>query len=300
MGMGWRACAAAMAMVGAAEALVGGGGGGGRDRRELRHGTGEFDRRGPRRPTGKGTGDVWAEERKLAAAMEQVVVRKVGLRRWLEERRDFWPTEMASERRRVEMEEERKEEVLRREGWEANGRRAGGFKRLKRSRWEQEAMSEMRALDGDGGSGKGLVRYVDEDGQVQEVDTRTWPMITLEPSAGGLRIRGGGDERPDVKESKQVKRDKEDNFRWRSMLDNILVVEMKKNDGASHKFSISGNLLDCFLASQVLVAVQILVDFFIAIPVLKFYAQVCSVGTSFVEFPLRRSASSSYNFCFRA
>ncbi|EKX31773.1 hypothetical protein GUITHDRAFT_122038 [Guillardia theta CCMP2712] len=272
-----------MAMVGAAEALVGGGRGG--SRHEVMHGAARFDPRSSRRPTAKGTGDVWAEERKLAAAMEHMIVRKVGLRRWLEERRDFWPTEVASERRRVEMEEERKEDVLRREGWGEGGGAIDGFEKLKRARWEETAMSDIRDSQGDGERGKGLIRYIQDNGDVKEIDTRSWPTITLGSNDETLRIRGGGNEKTEDKETNMVKKD--NNFRWRSMLDNVVVIEMKRKDGLVDRFSISGIVLDCFLASQMLVAVQILVDFFIAIPVLKLYSQfvVQLLLPSMSEFP---------------
>ena len=90
--------------------------------------------------------ESWEEEREVAKLLEDKIIRKVSIKRWIEERHKFYPTLSAVERLRVEEGEEQREKIWAQEGWQyptrkqaEQGKRATRFHRAKRTRWEQAA-----------------------------------------------------------------------------------------------------------------------------------------------------------------
>ena len=59
----------------------------------------------------------WDEERRIAALLGDKIIRKLSMKRWLEERHKFFPTPSAVERLRVEEGEEMRDRILAQEGW---------------------------------------------------------------------------------------------------------------------------------------------------------------------------------------
>ena len=82
-----------------------------------------------------GEGDDWEKEKQKARVLEETIVRKVSMKRWLEERHKFYPTQPGVERLKVEEGEEMRDKICV-EGWRLSQKMAL-FARPQRTRWEQ-------------------------------------------------------------------------------------------------------------------------------------------------------------------
>jgi len=207
---------------------------------------------------GGGAGrEDWAEERQVARVLEEKIIRKVSMKRWLEERHRFYPTLSAVERLKVEEGEEMRDRVFALEGWRPS-RKMAQFQRPQRTRWEQTAKESCR----------------DSTPESRAVSA-SWPMVDLtsEPLPGASRLRGmsqlrggGGGSGAGVAQEHRERW-------WRKMIDSVWQVEFEK-DGKVMSLSLSGLFFDCFLADQLLFLVQMSVDMVVAVPVLKLVTKI--------------------------
>ena len=80
----------------------------------------------------------WDEERMLQLKLEQQVVRKLSMRRWIQERHKFWPSRPATEKLKVEEMEMRREIIYKKEGWPLPYE-TSLYEKGKKTKWEQLA-----------------------------------------------------------------------------------------------------------------------------------------------------------------
>jgi hypothetical protein len=78
----------------------------------------------------------WDEEKQVFRVLEEKIIRKVSMKRWLEERHKFYPTLSGVERLKVEEGEEMRDKFFKLEGWRLSQKMAL-FARPQRTRWEQ-------------------------------------------------------------------------------------------------------------------------------------------------------------------
>jgi hypothetical protein len=78
----------------------------------------------------------WDEEKQVFRVLEEKIIRKVSMKRWLEERHKFYPTLSGVERLKVEEGEEMRDKIFKLEGWRLSQKMAL-FARPQRTRWEQ-------------------------------------------------------------------------------------------------------------------------------------------------------------------
>jgi hypothetical protein len=149
----------------------------------------------------------WEEERQVARVLEEKIIRKVSMKRWLEERHKFFPTLSGVERLKVEEVEEMRDKILALEGWRLSKKMAQ-FARPRRTRWEQTA---KEASLSSAGEHRGV--------------SASWPMVDLsadldrEPLLGQLR---GGCGSTGIARERRV---------WwlRKMMDGAWSVEFEKD-----------------------------------------------------------------------
>ena len=230
---------------------------------------------GGRRPgSSRGQGqdegkEDWEEERQVASLLEEKIIRKVSMKRWLEERHKFFPTPSAVERLKVEEGEALRDKVLAQEGW-LPSRQMAKFTRPQRTRWEETAKRQSAHDD--------MQRPDPLDDLIVE------PFPGYNPAWSGVsELRGGcGEGRTGTRvvDKPQTRR------KWRQFIDSLCEVEFER-EGKLCQLSLSGLLLDCILASQILFLVQILVDMVVAVPALKLVTQVLfpPLLPSLSEFP---------------
>lgn len=209
--------------------------------------------RGGERGAGSTEGgrEDWAEERQVANMLEQKIIRKVSMKRWLEERHKFFPTPSAVERLKVEEGEELREKVLAQEGWQPS-KKMSQFIRPQRTHWEKTA-KKASAMDTASQGGISSWPLVDLDREAIPGSSQLWGM-------GELR-GGGGVENAHVKRW------------WRELIDGIWELKMEDNDSMI-TYSLSGTAFDCVLASYLLYLVQVLVDVIVAVPAVKLVTSV--------------------------
>ena len=240
-----------------------------RDRKRLPARAGARFPEGDRRGQEEGGREDWDEERQVASLLEQKIIRKVSMKRWLEERQKFYPTPSAVERLKVEEGEGLRDKILAREGWLPSSGMAK-YARPQRTRWEETAKRESAREDMPSQFGSWPLE--DFGSQPFPGGSQTW---------GVSELRGGGGQSGALVSDKPRKKPK-----WRQLIDSIWELEFEK-DGKLCSFSFSGLLLDCILASQILFITQIFVDMVVATPALRLVTQVLfpPLLPSLSEFP---------------
>jgi len=151
----------------------------------------------------------WEEERQVRLVLEEKIIRKVSMKRWLEERHKFFPTLSGVERLKVEEGEEMRDKILEKEGWRLSKKMAQ-FTRPRRTRWEQTARETSLS---NAGEPRGV--------------SASWPMVDLsrvldrEPLLGELR-GGSGSSSTGIAQERRV---------WwlRKMMDGAWPVQFEKD-----------------------------------------------------------------------
>jgi len=214
----------------------------------------------------EGVKEDWAEERQVANLLEQKIIRKVSMKRWLEERHKFFPTPSSVERLKVDEGEELREKVLAQEGWQPS-KKMSDFLRPQRTRWEETAR-KASAMDMASSGGYSSCPSIDLDREAVPGSSHLWSLGEL---------RGGGGNPAHVQRW------------WREMIDGIWEVELPSEgpDTAHFRFSLSGLAFDCVLASYVYLLAQFLVDLTVAVPAVKLVTSVLfpQLLPSLNEFP---------------
>ena len=187
----------------------------------------------------------WDEEKRIAALLGDKIIRKLSMKRWLEERHKFFPTPSAVERLRVEEGEEMRDRILAQEGW-APSKKLAQFYRPKRTRWEEHA--------------KQAATLEDRNSHLPCIDLNRQPIPGGSRLWGVPELRGGGE---------GVGRTKDgwpgDWWRhWRRRrVDDLWRLEVTLA-GQRFAVSVGGTVLDCILASNLLFFVHVIVDMTIA------------------------------------
>jgi hypothetical protein len=206
-----------------------------------------------------GAAEDWEEERRVANLLSEKIVRKLSMKRWLEERQRFFPTPSAVQRLKVEEGEEMRDKIFAQEGWRVS-KRLSQFYRPQRTRWEETAKKEL---------------------SIDTSPSSRCPVIDLNrvPIPGGSHVwgldelRGGAEEDSGTEEHDACMQPAQKKWWWREAIDGIFEVGMEKG-GTRRKISLSGLLLDCMLADHLLHLVQLLIDVFVAIPITKLVTRV--------------------------
>ncbi|KAJ1479840.1 hypothetical protein T484DRAFT_2022903, partial [Baffinella frigidus] len=83
----------------------------------------------------------WEEERKISNALAETVVKKVSMKRWIEERHGLWPSRTSIERQMVEANEDARMLKLEHNGW-PGAESLAKFRRANRTCWEETALKQ--------------------------------------------------------------------------------------------------------------------------------------------------------------
>ena len=187
----------------------------------------------------------WEEERRIADLLGDKIIRKLSMKRWLEERHRFFPTPSAVERLRVEEGEEMRDRILAQEGW-APSKKLAQFYRPKRTRWEEHA-KQAAALE-------------DRNSHLPCIDLNRQPVPGGSRLWGVPELRGGG-------EGVGLTKDDWLGDWWRHWrrrrVDDLWRLEVTIA-GQRFAVSVGGTVLDCILASNLLFFVHVIVDMTVA------------------------------------